>query len=39
VKLGGGARCARHSGRGGEERRARMSVVELAGGVAPLLRA
>jgi hypothetical protein len=35
--LGGEARCARRSGRGGEERGARMSVVELAGGVALLL--
>jgi hypothetical protein len=34
---GGGARCVRRSGRGGEERGARMSTVELVGGVAPLL--
>jgi hypothetical protein len=32
VKLGSGARCARRSGRGGEDRGARMSVVQLAGG-------
>jgi hypothetical protein len=36
-RASGVAQCARHSGRGGEERGVRMSVVELAGGVAPLL--
>jgi hypothetical protein len=39
VKLGGGAQCARHSGRGGEERGARMSAVELAGGGGTFYRA
>jgi hypothetical protein len=28
----------KHSGRGGEERRARMSAVEMVGGVAPFYR-
>jgi hypothetical protein len=32
VKLGSGARCVRRSGRGGEERGARMSAMEFVGG-------
>jgi hypothetical protein len=38
VKLDGSAQCVRRSGRGGEERRARMSAVELVGVVVPFYR-
>jgi hypothetical protein len=38
MKLVGGARCARSSGRGGEERGARTSAVEVTGGAEPFYR-
>jgi hypothetical protein len=38
AKLGGGAQCASHLVRGGEDRGVRMSAVELAGGVVPFYK-
>jgi hypothetical protein len=38
MKLVGGARCARSSGRGGEERGVRTRAVEVTGGAEPFYR-